>query len=364
MGEPYSYDADSIRVPEYFEAIRKRPGMFVGDVHDGSGLRQMLWEVVANCVDQHLMRRVRAMSVELRDGWICVEDDGLGIPVEVDPRVERPTIEAILTVWSHRPSWDGHDPHIHVGGLFGAGLAVVNALTERLEVETTRDGSRWATAFERGVQVEPLRSRGPANRVGTRVRFRPDPSIFTGPPLRDEDVAGRVRELAWLNPLLAVRFQGEPLPGRGGVGEWMRSEAPNARASYVALRPSGEVQVELALAWGDDGAAPSVRSFVNMLPTRDGTHVNGLWKGLAEWASNVSPNETISRGRLREALGPGLRAIVHVGMYETKWAGPTKEQLLSPAAGRAVRRVMREDAQRVLFERSPTRAFLLGRLGR
>lgn len=366
MGEPYTYDADSIRVLDSVEMVRKRPGMFVGDVHDGSGLRQMLWEVVANCVDQHLMRRARAMSIEVRDGWICVEDDGLGIPIEVDSRVGRPILEAVLTVVSHRPSWDGHDPHVHVGGLCGVGLAAVNALSERLEVETTRDGVRWSIAYERGVQVEPMRHGGPASRLGTRVRYRPDPSVFAGPSLRPEDVEARVREIAWLNPLMAVTFQGVLLPGRGGVSEWLRSETPNAKASYSALRSSGEVQVELALAWADDGAAPSVRSFVNTLPTIEGTHVAGLWAGLTEWVEIVLPNETVSKARLHEALTPGLRAIVHVGLMAPSYAAPTKDHLVTPVAGEAVHRVMREDAGRVLEERlrdrSPVRAFLESRL--
>lgn len=350
-----SYTTEDIRVIDGLWCVRKRPGMYIGDVHDGSALQHILFEVVGNSIDQHLSGRARHLRVDVDGDWVIIEDDGPGIPVDVHPRWNRPTIEVIFTMLHTGATFDGHHPHVHVThDLHGVGVAALNAVSARLEVESRRDGKLWRIAFEQGVVVDPLASHGGASRSGTRIRYRPDPEIFpSGTTTSAEGVELRLRELAYLNPLLKIEWRGEELPGRGGPAAWVRSLAGEVGGSAIvaAHRTIDEAVVDLAFAWRAGGSdaplikqewprsEPLIHSFVSQGRTRDGgTHERGLWSGLVDALSPLV--DGASRGSVRELFGAGLVAVVNVGLDAPQFGAPTRDRLNSPVAATATRRVV------------------------
>jgi DNA gyrase subunit B len=345
-------DVDSIQVLEGLEAVRKRPEMYVGDTSDGSGRDHLIWEVVANSIDQHLMRRARSLFVSIADGWVVVEDDGPGLPC--GELHGKNAIEIIFTTLHAGATWDGHVPHVHVSFLRGVGVTSVNALSERLEVETCSGGTRWRMAFEHGRVVEPLSSGNATNDYGTRIRFRPDRAIFHESPAVDcATIERRLRELAWMNPLLDLRFQGQKLPWRGGVAGWVREIAGTLVGDVVvtAARVIDEVFVDVALGWrASTASSAEIRSFAGQCATPlGGTHVDGLWDAISLATERLGPPD-LSPELRRERLAGGLVAVVHVAFDVPQFGEATRGRLDNPAAAAATARVGRE----ALFARCRT----------
>jgi DNA gyrase subunit B len=211
-------------------------------------------------------------------------------------------------------------------------------LSERLLVETMYEGARWSLEFAHGRRVGRLRRIGASSTEGTTIRFRPDPQIFACTELDAETVRARLQELAWLNPQLRVWFQEQRLRGRSGILGWARQlAAPRGRIQRAKWLTQNivDVRVDIALVWNRSGA-PIVKAFVNMQPTIDsGSHVDALWLGFAHYARMMkSPARRIEH--VREAIGCGLVAIVHVGLYAPEFANPTRDLLKSPRAAEAV----------------------------
>jgi len=353
------YDADSTTVLQGLEGVRKRPGMYIGGT-GVEGLHNLLWEAVGNAIDLHLRREATELHVAVsRDGWCTVRDDGPGIPVDVIPHAERTALETVFTTLHPGATYDGHHPHVHVtSGQFGVGVAVVSALSVRVEVETTRGGVRYAQAFARGEVTSPLGALGPTTTEGTTVRFQPDPEIFTTVALDEDRIATRLAELAWLNPLLQVSFQERRLPWRGGLRGWAdRLATAPVVARFSTCQEVDDVYVDLALAW-TEASTSDVHCFVNMGRSVGGTHVDGIWQGLGAAASALGSRETADV--LRRRLEPGLIAIVHVGLLRPHWDAPSREQLLSPAAGLAVARLLSRELPEAADRNRALRALLRG----
>jgi DNA gyrase subunit B len=202
------YSCDSIQVLSSVEAVRRRPGMYIGDAHDGSGLHQMFWEVVSNALDEHLAGRAKRVRVSVEGQLAEVEDDGGGMSLAPDPKSGVRFVELALTTLHCGPTLDAHFPHVHVGST-GVGLVAVNALSESLEIEVRRDGWSWQQRFARGVPLGPLERGARTNRTGTRVRFRADASIFGATPFDRTSIRSRLRDLAAFNPTLGFELMGE-----------------------------------------------------------------------------------------------------------------------------------------------------------
>lgn len=319
-------------------AVRRRPGMYVGDVHDGTGLEHMVWEIVANALDQHLAGYARCLSVSIDpEGLVEVTDDGAGIPLhEVEGRTY---LEDIFLRIHTTPTRDHHAPHVHLSpSMRGVGMLPVAALSSRFELETVRHGQRATLSLVRGQPTSPLAIEPTSQRSGTCVRFLPDADVFGRAPVSRDNVEARLRELAWLLPHLELRFCGEVLPGRGGLYELVR--AWGATEPILATRREIEnASVELALGWAPD-ATTRIGSFVNYHPSVRGTHVNGLFEGLADLAS--ARHLTLDAGETRVRVAPGLRAVVHVGLLDPSFGGPTRDHLVSPLASVVTRRAIVE----------------------
>ncbi|NVB81571.1 MAG: hypothetical protein HOV81_24470 [Kofleriaceae bacterium] len=337
--------------------MRRRPGMYVGDTNTFAGIYHLIFEVVGNTVDQYYARAATEVAVDLGpDSWITVRDDGPGIPADL--------IERIFTTLSTSGTVDGHFPHVHVAAWRGVGLAVVSAVSTRVEVETTRDGVRWAQAFERGEPVTTLRRLGATEIEGTTIRFRPDPTIFRSIELDVGAVRSRLQELAWLLPHLRVFLDERRIHGRGGLVGMARELAGPAPidATFAIERLQDEIFVDIGIAWaGRD--APRVRSFVNTLATiEDGKHVDGFWQGLAAYARDCgAAARTVSA--VRELLGPGLAAAIRIDMIHPKYGNPRKDQLQNPEAATAVLKAVRRSLELGLPYAQPARALIHGRLG-
>ncbi len=320
------------------EAVRRRPGMYVGDTHDGSGLIQMLWEVVANALDEHLAGHCSRIAIGIgEDGAISVEDNGRGI--RLDALDGMSFAEKALTSFHAGPTLDGHAPHEHIGAR-GVGLFAVCALSSWLEFEVSRDGRRYGQRFERGLAVSKLREIGAADTTGTRLVFSPDPEIFSTTWLDPGPVLSRLKELSYLFPQLSLSFKDRREHGfhePGGLASYVQSvntlhgDEPLTR-TFLCTSSAESIRVEIAAMWSRHSMT-SLQSFANVMRTTEGgTHVDGLLRGLVAGTKIALPD--LCRGRRRReierALTCGLNAVVCVRLDDPEYGRPTRDRLSSP----------------------------------
>lgn len=323
--------------------VRMRPGMWIGNADGGDGALNMVLEVVANACDQHFAGRCSMIDVEVAAGGaITVVDNGPGMPVHGGSGM--PPLEVLLTRRSDRPTVDGHRPHVHLGQ-GGLGLFIVNALSERFELETVRDGVETRALYVRGEPIEPLASVPTARLSGTRIRFRPDPAIIRYPRVPRARLAQRLEDLSFLLPRLTLRWQvaGDDLAA-GGLAARVAfhlacplEEVASHRGAFDTT--SGPIDVEVALAWRamqwHAFESPVFDSFVNLeRSAAHGTHVQGLIDGITGF---LGPGP-------RRQHAAGVVAAVAVVLSDVKWGTPRRDRLASPE----VRAPVAEATQRAL----------------
>ncbi len=338
------YEAADITVLEGIEAVRRRPGMYIGTTGP-RGLHHLVYEVVDNAIDEALAGACSKIVVRLRaDGGVTVEDDGRGIPVRPIPRAKdrRPAVEVVLTTLHAGGKFHGKSYAVS-GGLHGVGVSVVNALSERLEVQVARDGALWTQSYSRGKRLEKLKKGKATRKTGTIVTFWPDTEVFEETEFKRDILAERLRELAYLTRGVEISFSDE----RGGR-EWREAyKARGGLADFVQLLNEGkdvlhtrvihfegkreDAEVEVALQW-NRGYAESLHSFANTINTHEGgTHEEGLKKAL----TNVLNRYARSKGLLKEKesnlegddVREGLTCIVSVKLKEPQFEGQTKTKL-------------------------------------
>ena len=337
-----SYDAASITVLEGLEAVRKRPAMYIGSTGP-MGLHHLVYEVVDNSIDEALAGFCSRVEVLLHeDGSCSVTDDGRGIPIEVHPTEGRPAAEVALTVL-HAGGKFNKKSYAVSGGLHGVGVSCVNALSEWLELDVWRDGRHHAQRYQRGVPDDDLEEKGAADRRGTRIRFSPDPQIFTETTSFSYEVLDkRLQELAFLNPGLTISI-GDLRDGvstehtyEGGISsfvEHLNSARTPLHPEPVSLEGGREgVVVELALQW-TTSYSETIHSFANNINTIEGgTHVSGLRAGLTRTVNGYAQQygllknnkgETLSGDDIRE----GLTCVISVKIAEPQFEGQTKTKL-------------------------------------
>ncbi len=287
------YSAESIQVLEGLEAVRKRPGMYLGDPHDGSALHHCIWEVVDNSVDEHLAGHTDSIEITLnRDNSLSVRDFGRGIPVGIHEEFGISAAEVIMTKLHAGGKFDNSSYKVS-GGLHGVGVSAVNAVSEWMEMTIHRDGIVYFQRYEAGVPVEPLKEIGKCEDTGTLISFKPDLSIFTDIVEFDfEEIDTRVGETAFLNAGLSIAIVdlrgSEPHSSehlyKGGLSEYVsqlneRREVLHEEVIKIRGKKEiekGEVEVELALQWSD-AFSESIRCYTNIIRNKDGgTHMSGL----------------------------------------------------------------------------------------
>lgn len=330
------------------EAIRKRPGMYIGDVHDGSGLVHMVWELVSNSLDQHLAGRCSRIDVSLEeDGSVVVDDDGPGMPlIELNGR---PFAEVAMTELHMTPTFDGHAPHEHVGsGLHGLGLCPLNALSSRVVLDVFRDGGHYTQRFGKGYVVTRMEKVGVSARTGTRVSLLPDSTIFSDPWFNANTIATRLRELSCLLPGLTLSFQDrrkqvfrEPRGLLALLASARRGVEPMGGTLSVDERV-GAIRVEVAAEWLPFRSGV-VESYANVeRTTGGGKHVEGLLDGLdSVMVTQVPDWKKHPKRRRLERVRQGLHAIVCVRLLDPSYGAPTKDRLDTPEAKTAVAAAVR-----------------------
>ncbi|MCU0697189.1 MAG: ATP-binding protein [Myxococcaceae bacterium] len=315
------YSIENIVVLEGLEPVRVRPGLYIGGT-DQRGLLNMLNEVIANALDEHLAGRATRVGVTVEPtGWIAVRDDGGGMPVEAT-RLGRPILEVVLTSLHSGATADGHHPHIHAGRLAGVGISVVNALSERFEIVTRRSGRRWEAGFARGRVVESFADRGASSARGTTVRFLPDAEIFGDARLDLHVVRRQLQEVAWLMPSLRLSLQGRRLRSEHGLVDALSTFGPMLPGTMLQLRESRDgVGFELAIGLSRT-PQPERRfaTFVNYQRIERGPHQRAIEKALS--AAFDDGQRLLSR----------VVCACHLTMLDPRFEGPTKAVLHLPEA--------------------------------
>src|SRR5580698_5379643 len=340
-----SYDAGSIKVLEGLEAVRKRPGMYIGSTGE-RGLHHLVQEVVDNSVDEALAGFCDHVDVTIMpDRGIQVVDNGRGIPVDVPPGQELPAVTVVLTVLHAGGKFGGSGYKVS-GGLHGVGVSVVNALSRRLDLEIDRDGKHHEMSFEKGGQpTGPLRVTGdaPGGRTGTTVTFWPDESIFDEIEFRAQTVVERLQMMAFLNRNLEINFTDERAEHEqavkfqyaGGIEDFVRhlnqSKEPLFKKVCYFEQTETDQEVEIALQW-NESYNESIHSFANGISTIEGgMHEEGFKKAL----TNIANRYARAKNALKESdqnlqgedIREGLTAIVSVRLREPQFEGQTKAKL-------------------------------------
>jgi DNA gyrase subunit B len=367
------YDARNITVLEGLEAVRKRPGMYIGDVHDGSALHHLVWEAVDNAVDEHLAGFCKRIDVTVHfDDSITVEDDGRGIPVGIMPDRGVSAAEVVMTVLHAGGKFD-HSSYKVSAGLHGVGVSAVNAVSEWLRLEISREGSVWFQEYRRGVPQGPITAIGESTRTGTKVSFKPDHEIFTTTEYSFDTLANRLRELAFLNSGLIVRLKDERGDTRsetweykGGIAEFVallsKTKEP-VHEDVIAFNgeyPAGEgkapIAVDLALQW-TNSYADQILTYTNNVHNKDGgTHLTGLRAALTRTLNNYGQAHNLFKdaksGLSGDDTREGVVCVVHVKAPDASFDSQTKSKLVSSEVKGIVENAVNEYVTRY-FEEHP-----------
>ena len=372
-----AYEADSIKVLKGLDAVRKRPGMYIGDTDDGSGLHHMVFEVVDNAIDEALAGYCKNISVIMnKDNTITVEDDGRGIPVDIHKGEKKSAAEVIMTQLHAGGKFD-HNSYKVSGGLHGVGVSVVNALSEKLELNIFRDNKEFSINFKDGNAVKPLKQTGKTKKTGTKITFLPSKEIFSSVEFNSSVLQKRMRELAFLNKGINITLIDDTSTKtkeyvhkyEGGILEFVKfinRKKPifiNKNEKEVFKKPifvtaeKNNVIVECSLEW-NAGYSEEVLAFTNNIHQKDGgTHLLGFRSALtriinkysSEKNSNKKNKITLSGDDIKE----GLTAVLSIKMPDPKFSSQTKDKLVSSEIRLIVESII-SDRVSTWFDQNPT----------
>tara|TARA_Y100000590_G_scaffold64605_1_gene69617 strand:+ start:205 stop:2262 length:2058 start_codon:yes stop_codon:yes gene_type:complete len=377
-----NYQADSIKVLKGLEAVRKRPGMYIGDTDDGTGLHHMVYEVVDNAIDEALAGYCKNINISINsDGSVTVKDDGRGIPVDLHKGEKKSAAEVIMTQLHAGGKFD-HDSYKVSGGLHGVGVSVVNALSEELELTIERDGNKYFIEFKNGDSIKPLKIIGKSKNSGTQIKFLPSKKIFSSTKFSFNIVQKRMRELAFLNKGIKISINDLTLKKvknvdfkyEGGILEFVefldkdRSVLKNKNDNDLFKKPifiegkKENLEVECSLKW-NAGYSEDVYSYTNNIYQKDGgTHLLGFRSSLTRVINKYATEQNLLKKNKVSISGDdikeGLTCVLSIKIPDPKFSSQTKDKLVSSEVRNIVENLVSEKLS-VWFDQNPSIAKII-----
>ena len=372
-----TYGAESIKVLKGLDAVRKRPGMYIGDTDDGSGLHHMVFEVVDNAIDEALAGHCTNVIITMnKDHSITVEDDGRGIPVDMHKSEKMSAAEVIMTQLHAGGKFD-HDSYKVSGGLHGVGVSVVNALSEKLELNIFRDNKEYFIAFKDGASIKPLKEVGKTKKTGTKISFTPSKEIFSSTKFSTSILQKRMRELAFLNKGVSIILIDQTSAKSkeyknkydGGILEFVqfinqkKPQLVNKNESVVFKKPifvsaeKNNVVIECAFEW-NGSYSEEVLPFTNNIHQKDGgTHILGFRSALTRVINKYANDKNLSKKNKITISGDdikeGLTAVLSIKMPDPKFSSQTKDKLVSSEIRLIVESIVSEKVS-TWFDQNPS----------
>ena len=377
MTNKNTYQADSIKVLKGLEAVRKRPGMYIGDTDDGTGLHHMVYEVVDNSIDEALAGHCKNIEVKINsDGTITVRDDGRGIPVDMHKGEKMSAAEVIMTQLHAGGKFD-HDSYKVSGGLHGVGVSVVNALSEKLKLEIDRDGNRYYMEFKDGVSVAPLKIKGKSKNTGTQITFLPSKEIFSSIKFSPNIIIKRMRELAFLNKGIKITINDLNQKKEkviefkfdGGVLEFVdfldekREKLLNKTGNDLFKKPiyiegkKDNIEIECSLKW-NASYGEDIYPYTNNIYQKDGgTHLLGFRSALTRVINKyATEHNLLKKNKLNisgDDIKEGLTCVISAKIPDPKFSSQTKDKLVSSEVRMIVENIISEKLS-IWFDQNPS----------
>ena len=377
MANKNTYQADSIKVLKGLEAVRKRPGMYIGDTDDGTGLHHMVYEVVDNSIDEALAGYCKNINVKINlNGTMTVSDDGRGIPVDIHKGEKKSAAEVIMTQLHAGGKFD-HDSYKVSGGLHGVGVSVVNALSEKLQLEIDRDGKKYFIEFQNGDAKAPLKLVGSSKKSGTQITFLPSKKIFSSIKFNANTLIKRMRELAFLNKAIKITFtDGSQKKEKvhefkfdGGLIEFVnyldekREKLHNKNGNDLFKKPiylegkKNEIELECSLKW-NAGYSEDIFPYTNNIYQKDGgTHLLGFRSALTRVINKyANENNLLKKNKLTisgDDIKEGLTCVLSIKIPDPKFSSQTKDKLVSSEVRMIVETIVNEKLS-IWFDQNPS----------
>ena len=375
--EKYKYQADSIKVLKGLEAVRKRPGMYIGDTDDGTGLHHMVYEVVDNSIDEALAGYCKNITVNINnDGTVTVRDDGRGIPVDIHKTEKKSAAEVIMTQLHAGGKFD-HDSYKVSGGLHGVGVSVVNALSEKLKLTIERDGKKYFIEFKNGDSIKPLKLVGKSKFNGTEINFLPSKEIFSSTKFSFNILQKRLRELAFLNRGIKIKIndysqkktKSSEFKFDGGILEFIdhlcsnKEQLKNKNDKDLFKKPifiegkKDKLEIECSLKWNAN-YAEDVYPYTNNIFQKDGgTHLLGFRSALTRVINKYANEQNLLKKNKLSISGDdikeGLTCVLSVKIPDPKFSSQTKDKLVSSEVRNVVETIINEKLS-VWFDQNPS----------